>query len=63
MIQRERESSEWQRRNYAMAKPMGRSVRIVQASTEDGGIFDSTGQDKVENTIWDRIQKKRFHLA
>ena len=42
---------------------MGRSARTVQASTEDGYIVDFTGQDKAENTIWDRIHKKRFHLA
>ena len=46
-----------------MAKPMGRSARIVQASTEDDSIVDFTGQDKVENAIWGRINKKRFHLA
>ena len=34
-----------------------------QASTEDGGIVDLTGQDKVENAIWDRIHKNIFHLA
>ena len=42
---------------------MGQSARTVQASTEDGGIVDFTGQDKVENDIWDRTHKKRFHLA
>ena len=36
-------------------KTMGRSARTVQASIEDGGIVDFTGQDKVENAIWDRI--------
>ena len=46
-----------------MAKPMGRSARTVQASTEDGGIVDFTGQYKVENAIRDRIHKKRFHIA
>ena len=44
-------------------KPMGRSARTVQASTEDSGIVDFTGQDRVENAIWDRIHKKRFHIA
>ena len=46
-----------------MTKPIGRSARAVQASMEDGGTIDFTGQDKVENAIWDRINKKRFHLA
>ena len=45
-----------------MAKPMGPSARTVQASTEDGGIVDFTGQDRVENSICDRTHKKRFHL-
>ena len=31
-----------------MSKPMDISARKVQASTEDGGIVDFTGQDKVE---------------
>ena len=46
-----------------MAKPMGRSARTVQSSTEDGGIVDFTGQDKVENTIWDIIPNNIFHIA
>ena len=45
-----------------MAKPIGRSARKVQESTEDGGIFDFTGQDKEENAIWDRIHKNILHL-
>ena len=63
IIQREKDCSEWRRQNYAMTKPMGRSARTVQASTEDGGVVDLTVQDKVENTIWDRIHKKMFHIA
>ena len=43
--------------------PMVRSARIVQAYMEDGGIVEFTGKDKVENAIWDRINKKIFHLA
>ena len=46
-----------------MVKHTGRSARTVQASTEDGGIVDFTGQDRVENTIWDRVHKKISHLA
>ena len=46
-----------------MEKPMGQSSRAFKASTEDGVIFDFTGQGKVENAIWGRIQKKIFHLA
>ena len=46
-----------------MVKPMGRSARTVQSFTEDGGIIDFTGQDKVENSIWDRIHKNIFNLA
>ena len=42
---------------------MGQSSRTAQAFTEDGGIVGFTGQDRVENGIWDRIHKKRFHLA
>ena len=42
---------------------MGRSTRTVQASMEDGGSVDFTGQDNVENTIWDIIHNKRFYLA
>ena len=53
----------WRLQNYAMAKPMDRIARTVQASTEDGGIVNFTGQDKVENAICDRIHKKIFHLS
>ena len=42
---------------------MVRSTRTVQASTEDGGVVDFTGQDKVKNAIWDIIHKKIFHLV
>ena len=41
---------------------MGRSTRKFQSSTEIGGIVEFTGQYKVENTIWDKINKKIFHL-
>ena len=60
IIQREKDRSEWRRQNYAMEKPMGRSARTVQASTEDGGIVDFKGQDKVEKSIWYRIHKNIF---
>ena len=46
-----------------MAKPMGQNARTFQASTDDGVIVDFTGQDKVENSIWDRIYKTIFHLV
>ena len=46
-----------------MAEPMGQSARTVQALTEDDGIVDFTGQDKVENAIWDRIHNNIFYLA
>ena len=42
---------------------MGRSARKVQLSTEDCGIVDFTGQDKVKNAIWDIIHTKIFHLV
>ena len=42
---------------------MSRRTRRVQSSTVDGGIVNFTGKDKMENAIWDRIHKKRFHLA
>ena len=45
-----------------MKKPMGQSARTVQASTEDVGVIEFTGQDKLENTIWYRINKKYFIL-
>ena len=63
IIQREKDRYEWWRQNYAMAKPIGRSARAVQASTEDCGIVDFTGQDRVENAIWYRIHNKRFHIS
>ena len=63
IIQREKDRFEWRRQKYAMEKHMGRSAKTVQASTEDSGIFDFTGQDQVENAIWDIIHKKMFYLA
>ena len=63
IIQRDKDRSEWRRRNNTMEKPMDRSARIVQASTEDGVIVEFTRQDKVGNDILDIIHKKRFQLA
>ena len=63
IFQREKDLSEGRRQNYAMEKPMSISARIVQESSEDGGIGDFTGQDKMENMIWDKIGNNIFHLA
>ena len=46
-----------------MAKPKGRSVRIVQNPQEDGGVTEYDTQRTVENGIWDGIHSKRFYLA
>ena len=46
-----------------MAKPKGRSVRLVQNPLEDDKIIEYDTQHSVENGIWDGIHGKRFYLA
>ena len=63
ILQREKDVSYWRRLNYAMTKPKGRNVRIVQNPQEDGGVTEYDTQRTVENGIWDGIHSKRFYLA
>ena len=46
-----------------MNKPRGRSSRVVQATSEDGVIEDWSGQNTVEDAIWNKIHRKRFYTA
>ena len=63
ILQREADRSYWRRLNYSMAKPKGRSVRIVQTPVDDGGVIEYDTQHSVENGILDGIHGKRFYLA
>ena len=63
ILQCENDRSYWRRLNYSMAKPKGRSVRIVQNPLDDGGVIEYDTQRSVENGIWDGIHGKRFYLA
>lgn len=61
IIRLEKERSRWRRRKFAMNKPRGRSARVVQATDSDGQIVEFSGQNKVEDEIWDRIHRTRFY--
>ena len=45
-----------------MAKPRGRSARIVSESTDDGVVTEFEGQRAVEDAIFSRIHDHRFFL-
>jgi hypothetical protein len=63
IIKRERERAFWRRINYSMSKRSGCSVRMVQVEMEDGSVKEATGQDEVEQAIFNEIHGKRFYLA
>lgn len=63
IIQREKERSFWRRLNFAMSRSKGRSVREVKMRMEDGSAKIVSTQDEVEESIWQVIHDKRFHLA
>ena len=63
ILQREKDRSYWRRLNYSMAKPKGRSAKIVQTPVDDGSVIEYDTQHSVENGIWDGIHGKRFYLA
>ena len=46
-----------------MAKPKGRSVRVVSVEMPDGGIREVEGQTGVENALWNGIHNQRFYLG
>ncbi len=61
IIRLEKERSRWRRYRYATSKPRGRSARVVQATEDDGRVVDISGQEAVEDAIWDRIHRHRFY--
>lgn len=63
ILRREKDQALWRRLNFSMAKRQGRSVRMVQWAEEDGAIIEAMTQQAVENSIWEDIHGKRFHIA
>ena len=61
IIRLEKERSRWRRYKFAMNKPRGRSARVVHATDDDGQIVEFSGQNKVEDEIWNRIHRTRFY--
>ena len=63
IIAREKQRAHWRRLNYSMAKPKGRSVRVVSVEIPGGGVREVEGQAEVENVLWSNIHNQRFYLG
>ena len=49
--------------NEDLGKRRGCSVREVQVAEQDGTITEYTSQPEVQNIIWEKIHRERYHLA
>jgi hypothetical protein len=63
IIQREKDKQFWQRMTYDLGKPRGGACFRVQVEQGDGMTEEYTGQEEMQEAIWDNIHRKRFNLA
>ncbi len=63
IIQRKTDERFWWRMTFALRKPRGGACFRVQVEQGDGTTEEYTGQEELQEAIWDNIHQKRFHLA
>jgi hypothetical protein len=63
IIQREKDQRFWWWMTYDLGKPRGGGCFWVQVEQGDGTTEEYTGQEEMQEAIWDNIHRKRFHLA
>ena len=63
IIQGERDRAFWRRLNWALGKRQGSSVREVHVEEQDGSITEYSSQSDVQNIIWEKIHRERYHMA
>ena len=63
IIRSEQDRSFWRRLNWALGKRQGTSVRNVQIEEGDGSVVEYDTQSEVQQAIWDKIHRERYHLA
>jgi hypothetical protein len=63
IIQREKDKQFWWQMTYDLGKPRGGTYFWVQVEHGDGTTEEYTGQEEMQEAIWDNIHRKRFHLA
>jgi hypothetical protein len=62
-IQAERDKAFWRRLNWALGKQRGGSVSVVQFERSDGSVTKASSQAEVQEMIWGKIHRERYHLA
>ena len=63
IIQGKHDHSFWRRPDWALGKHQCCSVRNVQVEDQDCAITEFTMQSEVQQLIWDKIHRERYHLA
>jgi hypothetical protein len=63
IIQTERDKAFWRRLNWALGQRRGGSVQTVQVEEPDGSVIEATTQEEVQELIWEKIHRERYHLA
>jgi hypothetical protein len=63
IIQQEKVKRFWWRLSDALGKPRGGACFRVQVEQGDGATKEYTGQEELQEAIWNNIHWKRFHLA
>ena len=63
IITREKDKSFWRRMSYTLGALRGGTCFRVQVEQPVGTVEESTGQENLQEAIWNNIHKKRFHLA
>ncbi len=62
-IQCEKDSSFWQRLNYALGKLRGGACFKVQVEQAGGTVDKINGKEDLHAAIWENIHRKQFYLA
>jgi hypothetical protein len=63
IIQKEKDKRFWRRTTYDLGKPRGGACFWVRVEQGDVTTEEYTGQEEMQEAIWDNIHRKRFHLA
>ena len=63
IIQREHQRDFWKKLNFVTGKKRTRSATTIQVQEQCGVIMECNTQDSVEQTIFQKVHKKRYTLT
>eukprot|EP00804_Cyclotella_cryptica_P004495 CCRYP_017638-RA/>CCRYP_017638-RA protein AED:0.30 eAED:-0.69 QI:0/-1/0/1/-1/0/1/0/265 len=63
IIKGKKDRAFWRKLNWALGQRRGSSVNPVQITNSEGVVEDFNTQAAVQNAIWEKIHRERYHLA